>query len=126
MADAVADLAERERAPLDRIGFASHSGAWQSTVSQIEPHLEAWLRISEYDAAVWTDLPANFREETETPYSVGTAIEYLQTLRGNALLEAKRYIELAPQESMTALRRALHGDEWWATVPLEPDWDKAV
>ena len=122
--DAVNDLAERERAPLERIGFASKSGAWKSTIPDIEVNLSDWLDSNHYDAAVWTDLPANFEAETGRVFSIEYAVGYLKTLSGNALLEAKRYIELAPEETMTALRLALHEDDWWATVPLEPDWDK--
>ena len=121
--DAVGDLAERERAPLERIGFASTSGAWQSTIPGIEDSVGTWLISSGYDGAVWTDLPANFRDETGKHFSIDEAIDYLKTLNGNALLEAKRYIELAPEESMTALRKALSLSPWWADVPLDPNWD---
>ncbi len=123
---AVADLAERERAPLDRIGFASTNGAWQSTIPGIERDFEQWLAGSSYDGAVWTDLPANFQDETGSEFTISSAIGYLQTLSGNGLLEAKRYIELAPEESMTGLRQALSTDEWWSAIPLHPDWDKQV
>ena len=115
---AASDLAERERAPMDRIGFASRRGAWQSTISGLENNLQTWFVECDYDAAVWTDLPANFHDETGTPYSIKRAVEYLKTLNGDALLEAKRYIELAPEESMTALRRALSSEDWWKTIPL--------
>ena len=121
--DTVSDLAARERAPLDRIGFASKNGAWQSTIPGIEGNVGTWLISSGYDGAVWTDLPANFRDETGAQFSIHRAISYLKTLNGNALLEAKRYIELAPEESMTALRQALGEDPWWKDVPLKPDWD---
>lgn len=121
---AASDLAERERAPLERIGYASQRGEWQSTIPGVEENVGEWLISSGYDGAVWTDLPANFHEETGERFSIGRAIDYLKTLQGTALLEAKRYIELAPEESMTSLRVALQDDDWWAGVPLEPDWDK--
>ncbi len=117
---AVQDLAARERAPLDRIGFASTSGAWNSTVPNLENPLESWLEASGFNAAVWTDLPRNFEEVTGEVFSITSAIAYLQTLSGEALLEAKRYIELAPEETMTQLRRALSDETWWTQVPLEP------
>ena len=123
--DAIQDLAARERAPLDRIGHASLAGRWQSTVSGLETHLEVWLRKSGFAAAVWTDLPGNFQAETGTPFTIRTAIEYLRTLEGASLLEAKRYIELAPEETMTALRKALHREDWWAAVPLQVEQDTA-
>lgn len=123
--DAIQDLAARERAPLERIGHASLDGLWQSTVSGLESQLESWLRESGFSAAVWTDLPGNFQDETGAPYTLPAAIAYLRTLEGASLLEAKRYIELAPEETMTALRKALHREDWWAAVPLHVEQDAA-
>ena len=123
--DAIQDLAARERAPLDRIGHASLAGRWQSTVSNLEAHLEDWLRKSGFAAAVWTDLPGNFQDETGTPFTIPAAIEYLHSLEDASLLEAKRYIELAPEETMTALRKALHREDWWSAVPLHVEQDVA-
>ncbi len=123
--DAVEDLAARERAPLERIGYASRSGSWSCNVDGLEQRFEAWFDAHGFAGAVWTDLPANFQAETGTPFSVSAAVEYLRGLEGRSLLEAKRYIELAPEETMTALRKRLHSEDWWAAVPLEADLDAA-
>ncbi len=122
--EAVADLAARERAPLERIGYASASGNWRSNIDGVAERFEAWFDASGFGGAVWTDLPGNFHEETGTPFSLEAAIVYLQTLEGVSLLEAKRYIELAPEETMTALRRKLAGEAWWADVPLHHELDE--
>lgn len=124
--DAVNDLAARERAPLDRIGYASQTGSWRSAVDGLQARFESWLAQTGFAGAVWTDLPGNFHDETGTPFSVSAAITYLRTLQGTSLLEAKRYIELAPEETMTALRQALSVEDWWADVPLQHDLDAAV
>lgn len=123
--DAVSDLAARERAPLERIGYASRSGHWQSNVTGLQDHMEEWLIETGYAGAVWTDLPGNFHEETGAPFSISAAMSYLQALQGPSKLEAKRYIELAPEETMTALRQALMEEPWWADVPLERELDAA-
>lgn len=123
--EAVADLAARERAPLERIGYASANGNWRSNVDGVAERFEAWFKTSGFAGAVWTDLPGNFHEETGTPYSLTAAMEYLQGLEGLSLLEAKRYIELAPEETMTALRKTLAGKDWWAGVPLHRELDEA-
>ncbi|MEM1197805.1 MAG: hypothetical protein AAGI06_00725 [Pseudomonadota bacterium] len=123
--EAVADLAARERAPLERIGYASSRGIWRSNVDGVAERFEAWFDASGFNGAVWTDLPGNFHEETGTPYSLDAAIAYLKTLEGLSLLEAKRYIELAPKETMTALRQKLAEEAWWADVPLHRELDEA-
>ncbi len=116
--EAVYDLAARERAPLERVGYASIHGDWQSSVAHLAPHLEAWLSASEFDAAVWADLPSNFEDEYGVSFSLSAAIGYLQSLDIEALQEAKRYIEFAPEETMTALRKLLEQNEWWAGISL--------
>lgn len=123
--DAVKDLAARERAPLERIGYASRNGNWRSNVGGLEARFEAWFAEQGFAGAVWTDLPGNFHEETGSPFSIDAAVDYLRGLEGRSLLEAKRYIELAPEETMTALRRRLSSEDWWAAVPLHPHLDAA-
>ncbi|MEM8688129.1 MAG: hypothetical protein AAGF81_12410 [Pseudomonadota bacterium] len=122
--EAVADLAARERAPLERIGYASAGGNWRSNVDGVAERFKGWFDASGFAGAVWTDLPGNFHEETGTPYSLAAALDYLQTLEGLSLLEAKRYIELAPEETMTALRKKLSEQAWWADVPLRRELDE--
>ncbi|NNF77153.1 MAG: hypothetical protein HKN05_03900 [Rhizobiales bacterium] len=123
--EAVEDLAARERAPLDRIGYASRSGSWRSTVSGLEQRFEVWFEEHGFSGAVWTDLPGNFEHETGNAFSIAAAVDYLRTLQGTSLLEAKRYIELAPEETMTALRKTLGTQDWWADVPLEPNLEQS-
>ena len=98
--------------------FASDTGDWQSTVCEIEAPLQSWFKASGYRAAIWTDLPGNFQTETGGAFSLAAADTYLQSLSGEPLLEAKRYIELAPEETVTALRKHLHQQDWWRAVPL--------
>ena len=94
-------------------------------VDGVAERFEAWFAASGFSGAVWTDLPGNFHEETGTPYSLTAALAYLQGLEGRSLLEAKRYIELAPEETMTSLRKTLAGEAWWADVPLHHELDEA-
>ncbi len=118
-AQCVQDLAERERAPLDRIGLVSMNdgsshGAFQVAVDSVK----AWLEHTKFAAAVWTDLERNFEEHSTTAYSIETAVAHLQSLRGESLKEAKRYITLAPKETDTRLRRHLENLPWWQSIPL--------
>lgn len=111
--ETVQDLAERERAPIERIGgVCLRSGARQGRV-HFSTMIELWCREHNWQGAVWTDLDSNFQVMRNTPFSVQTGVEYLKTLKGERLEEAVRYIMNAPKPTNTRLRRALMADTWW-------------
>jgi hypothetical protein len=60
-----------------------------------------------YDTVIWTALQSNFDD-----FTVERAVQYLRDLpvRGNR--KAKEYIENAPPEVDTPLRRYVSGVEW--------------
>ena len=102
------DLAARERAPIRNIGFYDRdTGDGRSHSRSILKQLSNWLESSPWDGAVWTDGASNFRTETGIEFSVTDA----------SLVEAKRYIENAPDRVDTPLRRALSRDAWWRNLP---------
>jgi hypothetical protein len=88
--------------------------------SRISETVRRWCGDVNAAGAVWTDLPGNFSEHTGNPFSLGAARTYLQTLRGDSLREAVRYIDNAPVETDTPLRRMLAADPWWAELPRDP------
>ncbi|MGI9371943.1 MAG: hypothetical protein ACR2OJ_05560 [Hyphomicrobiales bacterium] len=107
-------MAARERAPLERIGYAQlETGRLNSSNPPLNKILVTWLHKSHFDACVWTDLPENFELETGEDFSISAGLAYLRTLTGDSLTEAKRYIDNAPQETSTPLRSALRQDLWW-------------
>ncbi len=116
--EAINDLAARERAPLERIGHAHiETDRLNSSNPPLDNILLNWLHESHFDACVWTDLPANFHLETGDEFSISAGLEYLKTLQGESLKEAKLYIDSAPKETVTPLRTALDSDAWWQSLP---------
>ncbi len=112
--DAAADLAARERAPIGRIGaVCTASGAAAGAHERLVEAVAVWCGEAGFTGAVWTDLPENFEERTGTPFSLERARAYLAELPPPSLAEAVRYIERAPEETDTPLRRALSDDPWW-------------
>jgi hypothetical protein len=111
--DAVADLAARERAPRDRIGWATAEGAGEGRMPEVVTAVTEWCRAAGWAAAVWTDLEPNFRETTGVAFAVPAGCAYLRGLEGASLIEAHRYIRNAPRSTRTPLRRALAADPWW-------------
>ncbi|MEM8792739.1 MAG: hypothetical protein AAGE80_14055 [Pseudomonadota bacterium] len=112
--DAVADLAVRERAPVERVGaICARSGHVSGSNREITGAVSDWCARTGWDGAVWTDLEPNFEEHLGDAFSVQRAITYLKGLRSESREEAVRYIELAPAATDTPLRRALGAEEWW-------------
>ncbi len=117
--DAVADLAARERAPIERIGFLSKDGTRvQSRFPDAAEAVAEWLALSNFDGAVWTDLERNFEDISGIPFSVEAAVLHLRSLEGEPRLEAKRYIANAPSETDTHLRQRLESMTWWRNIPI--------
>ena len=115
--DTVADLARRERAPEDQIGYVDRSsGAIRSRYPSVHDGVLEWLNRSDYDAAVWTDLSRNYEDLLGHAFSLEAAIDYLKALPRPSLVEAHRYIESAPVNVETPLRAALRGQDWWRQV----------
>lgn len=109
----IADLAARERASTGRIGgVCLETGAVHGR-APVTDIVRDWCREAGWTGAVWTDLPANFAEKTGTAFTLARAVAYLKTRTGENLDEAVRYIEEAPCETDTPLRRLLAVEPWW-------------
>jgi len=111
--EARADLAHRERAAIERIGWARADGAAEGRLPAVTDAVVEWCRAAGMDAAVWTDLEPNFATVAGVPFSVAAGIDWLRGLEGASLGEAHRYIRNAPASTRTPLRRALARDPWW-------------
>jgi hypothetical protein len=111
--EAVADLAARERAAVDRIGWAEAGGRGASRLPPVARTVAAWCARHGWAGAAWTDLEPNFAAHAGRAFSVADGIGYLKGLTGGSLAEAHRYIRNAPPTTRTPLRRALARDAWW-------------
>jgi hypothetical protein len=113
LAGARLDLAFRERAPIERIGWANSGGEGESRLPQVVAAVSGWCRVNGCAGAVWTDLEPNFRDSTGRDFSIAAGRAYLRGLAGESLAEAHRYIRNAPWTTRTPMRRALAADPWW-------------
>lgn len=115
--DAILDLQSREATSRSNIGVVFADGTrLQARDRAVAERIRAWAAASGFDAAVWTDLPANFADHVARPFGVAEALEYLRNLDEDAQAEARRYVERAPEFVVTPLRRAL--DQGWPEGPL--------
>ena len=115
-----ADLAARERTKPSGIGWLDlHTDDSQTRHPRFAETVAAWCAAEGYAGAVWTDLEANFSDKQGHPFTLAAARAYLQTLPADGLAEAVRYIESAPPETDTPLRRSLSEDPWWRGLPRD-------
>lgn len=111
---AAADLALRERAAPERIGLhCARTRRTRASDPAIGAQVALWCAATGAAGAVWTDLTRNFEAETGRPFSVAEGLVYLRGLSGEAAAEARRYIDGAPRQTDTPLRRALAQSAWW-------------
>ncbi|MEL6234957.1 MAG: hypothetical protein AAFR46_11160 [Pseudomonadota bacterium] len=117
---AASDLAQREHAPLGRIGYVClSSDRAAGRLPSICAAVAVWCRQAGWQGAVWTDLEPNFASEAGQPFSVPRGLAYLRALSGESRSEAVRYIACAPHQTDTPLRQALAGLAWWADARRE-------
>lgn len=111
VAEARADLAARERAPRERIGWVDlAAGAGEGRVAE---DVAAWAATAGFAGAVWTELDPNFEATAGRPFGFEAGEAWLLGLAGADRDEAVRYIANAPAETDTRFRRWLAGRDWW-------------
>ena len=119
------DLRDRERMKdIDKIGAVClQTGFERAGHPYLADRVRLWCQGHGVLGAVWTDLGPNFEDSSGTAFSIGAAMAYLRKLTGDNLAEAVRYIDHAPAQTDTPLRRALAADHWWTSLPrtLQPD-----
>ena len=76
------------------------------------PVIQQWGAKHGVDGVIWTDLRSNFEDETGNPFTVERARDYLLELPKSAADRARRYINNAPPEVDTPLRRAMQEARW--------------
>ncbi|MEK7404267.1 MAG: hypothetical protein AAB225_04095 [Acidobacteriota bacterium] len=106
--DAICDLRCREGTSCSRIGCVDLVHTWtRSRGKSIAEIVQKWMQSPGFDAVVWTDLAPNFKDKTGKPFSVEAAIQYLEGLPKGQRRRAYEYVNNAPPEVDTPVRRRL-------------------
>jgi hypothetical protein len=115
--EACADLRRRERCNIRHIASLPRRGrTWSSAVPGLEKTIQEWLALksNEIDAAIWTNLPP--KPENVTP---DASIQWLDELRTKGKGDtAQAYIQKAPPQTDTYLRRQVRERFGWTDIPL--------
>jgi len=92
----------------------------EKTEDPITTQIQHWLKTTDCQAAIWTSLDSNFKEEIGPPFSTDNAIEYLKTLvRNNSETCAKDYIAKTPLQIDTDVRKQAVSKLGWLNCTEE-------
>lgn len=108
--DARDDLCRREGTNDKNIGWVDLKRETDSRKSHpyeanIYDTVIKWCKENGYDAAIWTALASNFKENTGKDFSSDAALKYLVNLPKNVLRGALKYIRNAPECIDTPVRK---------------------
>lgn len=112
LGDAIADLRDREGTIRKRIGFVE-AGNDNSSITEFSDQIDVfqnikdWCKYSNFDAAVWTALPSQFKDKTNMEFSVENAIAYLAGLPKSVKSNALKYIRDAPKGIITPVKERI-------------------
>jgi len=109
--DAIANLREREGTSSERIGYVNLVADTERDYSRrhhpvASDDIKAWAQANGWQAVIWTALISNFESEGRPPFSVPAAVAYVNGLTGEAKARALEYLQRAPAEVDTPVRRA--------------------
>lgn len=111
---AMENLKHRESTSTRNIGVCSRRA--EETHSQrhpqVLPRITEWLTRSRFDAAIWTDLESNFALGRNRAELLEEASCYLDSLLPACKTNARHYINTAPPQTQTELRRHLQSKGW--------------
>ncbi len=104
LAEAKADLVEREKTREQYVG-ALRDG-WEGA-NVTEQGIARWLKGEGLDGVVWTALPPQAQNGAKRALTTEEAVDYVRSLEGDTFKLAKEYVENAPPQIDTPIRRAL-------------------
>ncbi len=110
LADAVKNLADRENTSEQNIGVVERNRVVRARYPVVGQDIRTWAQGKDLDAVIWTDLPSNFQDRSNQPFSLSNAKAYLTGLVPPALQLAKEYMQKAPRQIATRLRK--HMSSW--------------
>jgi hypothetical protein len=121
--DALCDVCAREGTTVANVGFcfADRTKPVRARDGGVLEAVRKWLEAQHYEAAVWTDLRANFDKKSQplAAFSVAAAVAHVQALPPEGQRKAAEYVWRAPSFVQTPVRTALQTQEWFAA--LKPD-----
>ncbi|MBE7646738.1 hypothetical protein [Tenacibaculum finnmarkense] len=105
--NSIKNLRDREGTNDKNIGYinitdnSSYSKFSESLIKRIKD----WANLNKLDAVIWTDLESNFDKFTNMKFSIENGLEYINNLDKKTKEKAIEYINKAPEQTITDLRK---------------------
>ena len=106
---AIEDLRKRGGTSKSMIGVVSKT---VNNAKAGSDSIKAWDVEHKWDGVIWTGLPSNFEDINNVPFTIENGLTYLSGLSGEKRVKAREYIDRAPEEVVTPLRRACEKKGW--------------
>lgn len=119
--EAVLNLAIREGSGRKRIGSYNRIKDVFSEDFAFENEIRDWIRNTEFDAVIWTNLGENWSIKNEKGDIIRqiqpeNRIDYLKELKGNTSALAEEYIRRAPTQIDTNFRKQIEAALNWTPI----------
>ena len=121
MEEAVLNLAVREGSGRNSIGSYDKNKDTFSSKFQFEDEIKNWIKNTDFDAVIWTNLGENWNIKNEKGDIIRQIeperrIEYLKELKGNTSVIAEEYIRRTPIEINTDFRKEIEKKLNWTFI----------
>ncbi len=119
--EAVLNLAVREGSGRNSIGSYDKNKDTFSSKFQFEDEIKNWIKNTDFDAVIWTNLGENWNIKNEKGDIIRQIeperrIEYLKELKGNTSVIAEEYIRRTPIEINTDFRKEIEKKLNWTFI----------
>jgi hypothetical protein len=117
---AIASVARLLRVKTEEIGFFSKDDEnyRKETPPNIQKELLNWLIEKRVNEIIWLDRRSNFKEVTNSEFTIDTAVKYIATLGKNEALAMEKYVISTPEEVETPLRDRLRKELGWRNLSV--------
>lgn len=107
---------------IDIIGYCEvENDKNQHGNANICERIRTWAKEKKLDAVIWTNLPSNFKAKTSTEYTAENIVKYLIALSDAQKTLAKEYIQKAPDQVQTEMRKTIEKElkwSWWDDIEV--------
>lgn len=103
----IKNLREREGTNDKNIGYVnlSENSSYSKFSESLTKRIKDWAELKNFDAVIWTDLESNFQKFMNLEFSVENGLKYINSLDEKRKKEAMEYINKAPEQTTTNLRK---------------------
>lgn len=103
----IKDLKDREGTNDRNIGYVdlTENSSYSKFSESLIKRIKDWAELKKLDAVIWTDLESNFQKIVKSEFSTENGLEYINNLDKKTKEKAIEYLNKAPEQTITDLRK---------------------